>query len=246
MKGVILVAGKGTRLCPLTKAIPKSLLPVYDRPMIYFALDFMKSAKIKDVLVVVSNESERIFKNALGDGSEFGLNIDYRIQKEINGTAGALREVKDFFAGDSVLLYFGDNILLCRELDSLIEEGLNNIENDQASLFSLEVANPSDYGVIESDSSGNIISIEEKPLSPKSNFVSTGIYFFPKDIVTKLDGVSKSLRGEYEITDVNMSYLLERRLKAIELSRETFWFDAGNFDTLLEAGNVYKDFMKEK
>ena len=243
MKGVILVAGKGTRLYPLTKGIPKGLLPIYDRPMIYFALEFMRSAKVKDVMIVVSNESETAFKAALGDGSEFGLNLHYQVQREINGTAGALREVLDFFEGDDVVLYYGDNVLLSHDLDEMTSIGLNNISMGKASILALEVANPSDYGVIETDASGNIVSLEEKPLQPKSNFVGTGIYFFPKDICLRLANVQKSLRGEYEITDVNKTYLDEGRLMAIKLSRETYWYDAGNFNVLLEANNTAKTFF---
>lgn len=246
MKGVILVAGKGTRLYPITKVIPKGLLPIYDRPMIYFALDFMKSVDIEEVLVVVSSETEDIFRKSLGDGSEFGLKIDYRVQKEINGTGGALREVKDFFEGDSIVLYYGDNILLSKELNDIAKIGIGNLGMGKASMLALEVANPSNYGVIETDLDDNVVHLEEKPLQPKSNFVSTGIYFYPADIALKLNSISMSPRGEYEITDVNESYLEEGRLKAIKLSRETSWFDAGDVDALLEAGNTYKKFVSEK
>lgn len=245
MKGVILVAGKGTRLYPLTKGIPKGLLPIYDRPMIYFALEFMKSTKVKDVMIVVSSECESAFKTALGDGSDFGLNLHYQVQQEINGTAGALREVSGFFEGDDVVLYYGDNVLLSHDMDEMTSIGLNNISKGKASILALEVANPSDYGVIETDDDGNIVSLEEKPLQPKSNFVSTGIYFFPKDVCSRLLNVQKSSRGEYEVTDVNKAYLDEGRLMAIKLSRETYWYDAGNFDVLLEANNIAKAFFSK-
>lgn len=243
MKGIILAAGKGTRLYPLTKTIPKVLLPVYDRPMIYFGLEFMKRVGTKDVIVVVSSENEEDITKALGDGTEFGLNIEYRVQGKLNGTAGAVREVLDFIAGDDVVLYYGDNVLLNCD-DKSIEYCLDKVNDGFASILSIEVANPTDYGVIEINDGGEILSIEEKPLQPKSNVVATGIYFYPKDIAFKLENLQLSSRGEYEMTDINKAYLSENRILASKLAKDTLWFDAGNFDRLLEAGITVKNSSK--
>ncbi len=244
MKGIILAAGKGERLYPLTKAIPKVLLPLYDRPMIYYALDFMKTAGIEDVALVVSEDCEDLFKIALGDGTEFGLRITYRVQREINGTAGALKQIEDFFDGEEVLLYYGDNVLIKEGIREMIDYGKIEAEKGNASVIALEVANPTDYGVLEIDANGTIISLEEKPLQPKSNFIAPGIYFYPAGISEKLSKVELSPRGEYEMTSVNNMYLEEGKLKAITLPRETLWFDAGNFDMLLDAANIIRDYRK--
>ncbi len=241
MKGIILAAGKGTRLYPLTKAVPKVLLPVYDRPMIYFALEFMKKADISEVVIVVSKENRNIIEEALGDGSEFGLSIEYIVQEYVNGTAGAVIETIDFIKDQDILLYYADNILLDGGMNSTIKKCLENVANGVATLLTMAVDNPEKYGVIEVDEKANIKSIEEKPEYPKSNLISTGIYFFPNDLTKKLDGLELSIRGEYEMTDVVKKYLNEGRLKASKLSDNTLWYDAGNFDSLLEAGNKLKN-----
>ena len=246
MKGVILAAGKGTRLFPLTKGIPKSLLPVYDRPMIHYALEFMKEVGIKDVIIVVSEEQENLFRRALGDGAWFGVDITYRIQTEIDGTAGALKQLEGSLENEVVLLYYGDNILLAEDVKNLAEKCIEDAHNGYASVFALEVANPTDYGVLEIDENGHIKSFEEKPDIPKSNFIAPGIYFYPKDLIFKLDDVQLSPRGEYEMTDVNNMYLAERKLKAIKLDRSTLWFDAVDVDALLDAANIVRDHRKRK
>ncbi len=246
MKGVILAAGKGKRLYPLTKGIPKVLLPVYDKPMIYYALDFMKEAGVREVMIVIAEGQEAIFTNALGDGAGFGVKITYRVQHEVNGTAGALIATKDFIEGEDILLYYGDNILLGPNLAELAREGIANTHENCASMFALEVANPSDYGVLEISKDGVIISLEEKPDVPKSNFIAPGIYFYPENLTSKLDSVELSPRGEYEMTDVNNDYLKENALRAIILPKETLWFDAVNFEGLLDASNIVRDFKKNK
>lgn len=246
MKGIILAAGKGRRLYPLTKGIPKALLPVYDRPIIYFALEFMKKAGVEDVMVVVSEDNERIIGDALEDGALFGLRLQYRVQRELNGTAGAVRETVDFIEDDDVLLYYSDNVLIGFGIETVIETGLDNVRKNRASVLATRVGNPSSYGVLEIDEEGSIISLEEKPLRPKSNFVAPGVYFYPADLTKKLANVELSSRGEYEITDVNRMYLDEERLSAVKLPDDILWYDTGDFDVLLEAGNMVCKYEKER
>lgn len=243
MKGIILAAGKAKRLYPLTKVAPKCLLPVYDRPMISFALEFMKMSGVKDVAIVVSEENENLYRSSLGDGGEYGLNLSYIVQREINGTAGAVKLARDFIGGEDVVLYYGDNIIFNCNLEELSSNGIKNVANGCASIFALEVANPTDYGVLEIASDGHIVSLEEKPLEPKSNFIAPGIYFYPNDLVDRLEIVEKSPRGEYEMTDVNISYLKDNKLSAVKLPREAIWFDAGTFDELLDAAVSVKNMM---
>ncbi len=246
MKGVVLAAGKGTRLYPLTKCIPKVLLPVYDEPMIHFALDFMKRSKVDEVAIVISREDEVLMKKILDDGFDYGLEIEYFIQEEANGTAGALKAAASFIKNEDVLLYYGDNVLLGRDIDNLIEEGKANLEKGFASLLAYEVENPSSYGVLEIDAESKIVSLEEKPVVPKSSLIAPGIYFYPKDVVDKLEEIDLSPRGEYEMTDVNDLYLKESRLLAIKVPSTVVWYDTGNADVLLQAANDYKKMKGEE
>lgn len=242
MRGVILVAGKGSRLYPLTMAIPKALLPVYDRPMIYFALDFMKSCGVKEVFIVIAREYESLYKSALSDLERSGLNITYGFQTEMNGTAGALKVATDFIEGHDTIVYYGDNILLNEDIERIFKEAKDNLANNKSSMLVKEVEDPSSFGVIETDERNDVISFEEKPMKPKSNLISTGVFFFTKDIVSRLDGAPLSIRGEYELTDVHKSYIEEGRMKAITLQRDIHWYDAGTFENLLKASIALENF----
>lgn len=235
MRGVILAAGKGSRLSPLTKVIPKPMLPVYDKPMIYYSVDIMKMAKIEEVMIVVSKSTEEFVKKQLGNGSEFGLKIHYGLQKEQLGTVDAFRVCEDFILGHDSLLLYADNIFLGDGLESLIEEGVSNLKCGYASIGICESEDPRRYGVVSIDNNRYITAIEEKPENPKSNLIVTGITFFPSDVVLKLPNVQKSARGEYEMADVFSQYINLNRFKGIPLGRDTFWYDAGTFDTLIEA-----------
>lgn len=241
-----MAAGKGSRLYPLTKSVPKPLLGIYDRPMIYYALDFMRAAGIKDVLVVVSEGGRALIENCLGKGEEFGLDLSYRIQKDINGTAGAMREVKDFFIGEEIILYYSDNVLLGNNLGNIITTGIKNAREGRASVLATEVSNPSEYGVLEIDEDGRVLTIEEKPSNPLSNLISPGIYFYPSDLVDKLSKVSLSSRGEYEMTEVNEMYLKDGNLCAIRIPSDVRWSDVGDYDRLLEVSTIVKEMKKLK
>lgn len=244
MKGIILSAGEGKRLYPLTKGIPKTLLPVYDRPMIYFALEFMKSIGIEEVIIAVNSQSKDIFEKAIGEGCDIDISISLVVISEIKGTAWTIKEISERLVLDEVVVYYGDNVLIGDNVLALAEIGFQNLKKGYASLLTTRVDNPEAYGVVEFSSDGEILSLEEKPAKPKSNYIATGIYFYPSDLVEKLSKVSISLRGEYEMTDVINMYLEENRLKAVPLPEEFEWFDTGTPDLLLEAANRVR--MREK
>ncbi len=235
MRGVILAAGKGTRLKPLTTVIPKIMLPIYDRPMIYYSIDIMKLANVEEVMVIVSKDTEEYIKKQLGDGSEFGLKICYGLQKEALGTVDAFKVSEEFILGHDSLLLYSDNVFLGEGLEKLIQEGKLNLSNGYASIAVCEREDARRFGVIDIDKEGFITSIEEKPENPKTNLVVTGITFFPSDVVLKLPNVKKSSRGEYEMADVFSQYIELNRFRGIPLNSDAFWFDAGTYDTLLDA-----------
>lgn len=242
MKGVILAAGKGARLNPLTKTIPKVLLPIYDKPMIYYSIELLKQMEIKDVLIIVSSDNEKIIKEHLND-EDFGLKIEYCVQKEQNGSAKAFELSKYFVGTDDVVLIYGDNIFLTDNFDFL-KQGLENLKNGYSSLFVTEVLNPSKYGVVEM-TDGFVTNIYEKPNNPISSYISTGLYFYDCGIYDKIRLIDKSIRGEYELTDANKLYIKESKLKAVPL-KDVSWYDAGTFDSLIEAALEVKDIMNRK
>jgi glucose-1-phosphate thymidylyltransferase len=235
MKGIILAGGSGTRLYPITKGISKQLTPVYDKPMIYYPLSVLMLAGIKDVLIITTAEDQASFKRLLSDGSELGMNFEYIVQPSPDGLAQAFILGEEFIGDNDVCLVLGDNIYHGHDLQGLLDKAVDNAKNNQATVFGYRVSDPERYGVAEFDDAGNVISIEEKPSQPKSNYAVTGLYFYPNDVVKKAYQVEPSARGELEITSVNQIYLNEQRLRVKVMGRGFAWLDTGTHDSLLEA-----------
>ena len=236
MKGIILAGGSGTRLYPLTKSVSKQLLPVYDKPMIYYPLSILMLAGIKEVLIISTPEDLPRFENLLGNGSDIGMKFKYKTQSSPDGIAQAFIIGEEFIGSDSVALILGDNIFYGQGLTDFLQEGVFSVLDDNiATIFGYHVNNPSHYGVVEFDDSNQAISIEEKPQKPKSSYAVTGLYFYPNDVVRKALTVTPSERGELEITAVNQMYLNESRLKVELLGRGYAWLDMGTHEDLLEA-----------
>ena len=236
MKGIILAGGKGTRLYPITRGVSKQLVPIYDKPMVYYPLSVLMLAGIKDVLIITTPEDQVSFQRLLGDGSEIGMAFSYVIQLSPDGLAQALILGEHFIGDNDVCLVLGDNIFLGHDLSSLLASAVNNAQTkNKATLFGYHVADPGRYGVAEFDAQGSVIRIEEKPLVPKSNYAVTGLYFYPNDAVRKAKAVTPSHRGELEITSVNLAYLAEKRLKVELLGRGYAWLDTGTHESLVEA-----------
>jgi len=236
MKGIILAGGSGTRLYPLTKSVSKQLLPIYDKPMIYYPLSVLMLAGITEVLIISTKEDLPRFKNLLGDGSSIGMRLHYIIQPAPEGIAQAFLLGGEFIGSGDVALILGDNIFYGHGLTELLEEGISDVEdNNMATIFGYHVINPSRYGVIGFDQHRQAISIEEKPKEPKSSYAVTGLYFYPNDVVKKAMKLTPSIRGELEITDINQMYLNEDRLQVQLLGRGYAWLDTGEHDELLEA-----------
>ena len=236
MKGIILAGGSGSRLYPLTKSVSKQLLPIYDKPMIYYPLSILMLAGIQEVLIISTPDDLSRFENLLGDGSNIGMKIQYKAQPSPDGLAQAFIIGKEFIGLDSVALILGDNIFYGQGLTDLLEEGISNaVDKNIATIFGYHVKDSSRYGVVEFDDTNKAKSIEEKPQNPKSSYAVTGLYFFPNDIVKKAQSVTPSERGELEITSVNEMYLNEDRLKVQLLGRGYAWLDTGTHEDLLEA-----------
>jgi len=236
MKGIILAGGSGTRLYPLTKSVSKQLLPVYDKPMIYYPLSILMLAGIQEVLIISTPEDLPRFENLLGNGSDIGMQFKYKTQSSPDGIAQAFIIGKEFIGSDCVALILGDNIFYGQGLTDFLLEGVFSVSDDNiATIFGYHVNNPSRYGVVEFDDSNQAISIEEKPQKPKSSYAVTGLYFYPNDVVRKALTVIPSKRGELEITEVNQMYLNEDRLKVQLLGRGYAWLDTGTHEDLLEA-----------
>ena len=236
MKGIILAGGSGTRLYPLTRSISKQLLPIYDKPMIYYPLSILMLAGITEVLIISTPQDLSKFENLLGDGSSIGIKLDYKEQPSPDGLAQAFIIGEDFIGEDSVALILGDNIFYGQGLTDLLVDAVSNVSSHNvATVFGYHVKEPSKYGVVEFDKSNKAISIEEKPLNPKSNFAVTGLYFYPNDVVRKAHTVTPSARGELEITSINEMYLQENRLRVDLFGRGYAWLDTGSHEDLLEA-----------
>ena len=236
MKGIILAGGSGTRLYPLTKSVSKQLLPVYDKPMIYYPLSILMLAGIQEILIISTPEDLPRFENLLGNGSDIGMKFKYKTQSSPDGIAQAFIIGEEFIGSDCVALILGDNIFYGQGLTDFLLEGVSSVlDNNTATIFSYHVNNPSRYGVVEFDDSNQAISIEEKPQKPKSSYAVTGLYFYPNDVVRKALTVIPSQRGELEITGVNQMYLNEGRLKVQLLGRGYAWLDMGTQEDLLEA-----------
>ena len=236
MKGIILAGGNGTRLYPLTKSVSKQLLPIYDKPMIYYPLSILMLAGIREVLIISTLNDISRFENLLGDGSDIGMKFQYKTQPSPDGLAQAFIIGEEFIGSDSVALVLGDNIFYGQGLTDFLLEGVSSVsDNNLATIFGYHVNDPSRYGVVEFDSSNKAISIEEKPKKPKSSYAVTGLYFYPNDVIKKALKVLPSQRGELEITSVNEMYLNEDRLKVQLLGRGYAWLDTGAHEDLLEA-----------
>ncbi len=234
MKGIILAGGSGTRLHPLTLAISKQLLPIYDKPMIYYPLSVLMLAGIKEILIISTPHDMPLFEKLLGDGSKLGCNFEYKVQQNPNGLAQAFVIGKEFIGAESVALVLGDNIFYGSGIAKLLQ---SNNNPDGGVVYAYHVMDPERYGVVEFDEKFNAISIEEKPKNPKSNYAVPGLYFYDNDVVSIAENLKPSPRGEYEITDVNQEYLNRGKLKVSMLSRGTAWLDTGTFPSLMQAGS---------
>ena len=237
MKGIILAGGTGSRLWPITASVSKQLLPVYDKPLIYYPLSTLLLTGIREVLVITRPEDRKHFEKLLQDGEQFGIRIQYAEQAKPSGIAEAFIIGEEFIGKDSVCLILGDNIFYGPGLGQQLSK-LNS--NEIATIFAFEVQDPERYGVVEFSSNGGVLSIEEKPLAPKSNYAIPGIYFYPNSVLEIAKNISPSPRGELEITDVNLKYMDLGKLKCINLPRGTAWFDTGTIDSLNDAANFLR------
>lgn len=247
MKGIILAGGSGTRLYPITRGVSKQLIPVYDKPMVYYPLSVLMLAGIREVLVITTPEDQGSFQRLLGDGSELGMRFEYVVQPSPDGLAQAFILGRDFIGDDDVCLILGDNIYYGHELGRLLKSAVANARDDsKATVFGYHVQDPQRYGVVEFDVEGSVVGIEEKPQQPKSNFAVTGLYFYPNDVVQKAAKVKPSARGELEITTVNQMFLAEGRLKLEKMGRGYAWLDTGTHESLLEASAFIETIEKRQ
>ncbi|WP_288260262.1 glucose-1-phosphate thymidylyltransferase RfbA [uncultured Prochlorococcus sp.] len=243
-KGIILAGGTGSRLKPLTNAISKQLLPVYDKPMIYYPLTTLMFANIKDILIIVNKKDKETFKNLLKDGSQWGININYAIQEYPSGIAEAFIIGESFIGDDNVALILGDNLFHGHDLISMLRNTNNSTSGGK--VFAYQVSNPEEYGIVIFDKHKNVTSIEEKPKYPKSKFAITGLYFYKNDVIKKAKDIKPSERGELEITSINQKYLDEKDLKVEIMGRGITWLDTGTFEGLNDASNYIRTLEKRQ
>lgn len=247
MKGIILAGGSGTRLYPITKGVSKQLVPIYDKPMVYYPLSVLMLAGIREVLVITTPEDQVSFQRLLGDGSDLGMRFEYVVQPSPDGLAQAFILGKEFIGDDDACLILGDNIYYGHDLTKLLSSAVVNARDEnKATVFGYHVHDPERYGVAEFDAQGNVLSLEEKPKKPKSNYAVTGLYFYPNDVIQKAAEVKPSDRGELEITTVNQMYLAEGRLKLETMGRGFAWLDTGTHESLLEASTFIETIEKRQ
>ena len=246
MKGIILAGGSGTRLYPITKGVSKQLLPVYDKPMIYYPLSVLMLAGIQEILIISTPEDLPNFKKLLGNGKEIGLQLRYAVQPSPDGLAQAFIIGGEFIGTDDVCLVLGDNIFYGVGFSGMLQNAIKNVAEGKSTVFGYYVNDPKRYGVAEFDTNGNVISIEEKPNDPKSNFAVVGLYFYTNDVVQIAKNTQPSERGELEITSVNQSYLKQKTLKVELLGRGFAWLDTGTHDSLMDAGQFIETIEKRQ
>ncbi|MBZ7991504.1 MULTISPECIES: glucose-1-phosphate thymidylyltransferase RfbA [unclassified Campylobacter] len=246
MKGIILAGGSGTRLYPITKGTSKQLLAIYDKPMVYYPLSVLMLSGIKDILIISTPDDLPSYKKLLGDGSDLGIKFSYVEQPSPDGLAQAFLLGEEFIQDDDVCLILGDNIFYGHGLINMLKQSVVNAKESKATVFGYYVADPERYGVAEFDKNGKVISIEEKPKEPKSNYAVTGLYFYPNDVIKKAKMVKPSNRGELEITSINQMYLEEDRLKVELMGRGFAWLDTGTHESLLEASNYVMTIEKRQ
>lgn len=243
MKGIILAAGKGTRLYPMTRPVCKPLLPVYDKPLIYYSVSVLMEAGIRDILVIVPPGEEHVFQALLGDGSQWGISITYAVQLVPRGIADAMLVGAEFVGQDSVCLVLGDNIFYQEGFGDVLKQAVAH--NHGATVFGYYVEDPRPFGVVEFDADGKALSIEEKPQQPKSHYIIPGLYFYDNQVIDIARNLKPSARGELEITDVNLEYLRREQLQVVRLEQDFVWLDAGTADSVLEAAETVRDIQRD-
>lgn len=246
MKGIILAGGSGTRLYPITKGISKQLMPIYDKPMIYYPISTLMEAGIRDILIITTEKDQNDFIELLGDGSEFGVNFSYAIQKAPNGLAEAFIIGEKFIGDDTCAMALGDNIYFGDKFSDTLKEARNKAYEGYASIFGFHVNDPTRFGIMEIDEEGKVLSVEEKPNEPKSEYAITGLYFYPEGVSEYAKNVKPSKRNELEITTLNDMYLKENRLNGILLGSGFTWFDTGTNDSMVEATNLIRGVQKNQ